>query len=128
MQLTIKDVESFVIFVEMKNEGRIVELLAESLKRQDRHAGILDRQTKILNGQTKILNGHTEILTQHTDILTQHTDILTQHTDLLNQNTNVVQRLVRSVEGLAQTFGPKFAQIQDHETRITRLENRFLKE
>lgn len=113
MQLTIILVKSFIIFIEMRSEDRIVELLAESLKRQDQH--------------TEILQQHTNILTEHTSILTEHTSILTEHTGILNQVSTVLVRLVRAVENLTHAFDTKFTQVQDHETRISRLENRFLK-
>ncbi len=97
----------------MKNEDRIVELLAESLKRQDQRAEILNRQTNIL--------------TEHTNILTEHTNILTEHTGILNQVSHILSRLVKSVNNLTDTFSARFTQVQDHEARITRLEKKIPK-
>ena len=99
MQLTIILVKSFITFIEMKNEDRIVELLAESLKRQNRQA----------------------------EILQQHTNILTEHTGILNQVSTMLGRLVERMENFTDSINSKFNQVQDHETRITRLENKFLK-
>lgn len=69
----------------MKNEDRIVALLAESLKRQD------------------------------------------HHTELLNNQSSMLGRVVAAVDNLAEVFNAKFTQVQNHETRITRLENKFIK-
>lgn len=52
----------------MKKKDRIVELLAESLKRQDRQEDILNGHTKILselvNGQIELVKGQRELIDQ----------------------------------------------------------------
>ena len=64
----------------MKNEERIVELLAESLKRQDQQADILTRLVAIVSEQGK---------------------------DLQDQKV-LLQKVVSSIEHMADIFEAKF--------------------
>ncbi|MDE0472247.1 MAG: hypothetical protein OXH57_09930 [Ekhidna sp.] len=81
----------------MKNEERIVELLAESLKRQDQQADILTRLVAIVSEQGK---------------------------DLQDQKV-LLQKVVSSIEHMADIFESKFIQVNEHEKRITRLEDKL---
>ena len=95
----------------MKNENKIVELLAETLRKQDKqeellqmHATLLQNQGKLLQNQGKILEGHTVLL----------------------------ERLVESQEGLRSDFHKMndhlLTRIDQTDERIKRLEDRDAKD
>ncbi len=67
----------------MKNEDRIVELLAESLQRLDR---MVERQDR------------------HEDIIIEQTKILREHTDIIKEQTKALNRLNESVGELRTDF------------------------
>ncbi|MEM6523965.1 MAG: hypothetical protein AAGF85_04790 [Bacteroidota bacterium] len=90
----------------MKNEDKIVELLAESLKRQDQMAEILRDQTLKLSKQS-------DILTQQDAKLDTVVDVIKDLAEAVKHNTNVVEKVVS-----------KFDMLNDHERRIAALERR----
>lgn len=52
----------------MKNEDRIVELLAESLRKQDRHEEILKQ---LVDGQLALLDSHKKLETGQRDLINE---------------------------------------------------------
>lgn len=89
----------------MKNEDKIIEILAESLKKQDQMAEILKGQAKTLSKQSEILNEQGGKLDTVVDVI--------KDLAFVKHNTNVVEKVVI-----------KFDMLSDHERRITALERR----
>ena len=79
-------------FKKMKNEDKIVELLAETLRKQDRQEELLQMHTKLLQNQGNILQNQGNILDRHTSILDRHTSILDRHTSILERHTSLMER------------------------------------
>lgn len=71
----------------MQNEGRIVELLAEMLIRQDI---FIDELRNVKNE----LVGVNQRLDEHSTILKEHSGILTRHEQLLKRNDRQTERIL----------------------------------
>lgn len=71
----------------MQNEGRIVELLAEMLIKQD---VFIDELRNVKNE----LVGVNQRLDEHSSILKEHSEILTRHEQLLQRNDRQTERIL----------------------------------
>ena len=94
----------------MKNEDRIVELLAESLRIQDRHSEILTRQG--------------EILIRHGELLEK---IIERQDRAEQQQREASERIIASVDALAdivKIWMERTKKLDDHEERIQKLERK----
>lgn len=78
----------------MQNEGRIVELLAEMLIKQDIFIAELRNVKNELVGVNQRLDEHSEILKEHSEILKEHSGILIRHERLLERNDHQTQRIL----------------------------------
>ncbi|GAB3950350.1 hypothetical protein GCM10028805_28200 [Spirosoma harenae] len=78
----------------MQNEGRIVELLAEMLIKQDIFIDELRNVKSELVGTNQRLDGHSAILKEHSEILKEHSEILTRHEHLLKRNDRQNERIL----------------------------------
>ena len=115
----------------MKNEDKIVEILTESLKKQD-------QQSELMGKQNKILSKHSEILDKHSEILSKHSELLGRLVESDEKQTLVLEQLVIRVEALnGKVDGPRsdFIKLFDFlqtkqdklEDRVKRLEDGFFK-
>lgn len=77
----------------MQNEGRIVELLAEMLIKQDIFIDELRNVKNELVGVNQRLASLEEGQNRHESILREHTEILTRHERLLERNDYQTQRI-----------------------------------
>lgn len=87
----------------MKNEERIVELLAESLRVQDRHSELLVQQGKLL-----------EKVVEHQERAEK-------------QQKEVSERIIASVDALAdivKVWMERTKKLDDHEDRLQKLERK----
>lgn len=111
----------------MKNDDRIVELLAESLKRQDQQADILNQLIKRQDQQADILNE----LIKRQDRLENAIITVVDEVKSLNKKTEDngkhMKAMIGAVNSMADMFNLKFTQVNEHEKRITRLEDHLLK-
>ena len=85
----------------MKNESRIVELLAESLKRQDQHS---------------------ELLKQHSELLGT---LINRQEQAEKQQKASTERIIASVDALTdivKIWMERTKKLDDHEKRISALE------
>jgi len=82
----------------MRNEDRIVELLAESLVRQDK---MLERQNRF-------------------------EEILLESLERLTNQEKLLGKVVSSINELTDVFKTKFDQVNGHEKRIRRLEDKII--
>ena len=78
----------------MQNEGRIVELLAEMLIRQDIFIDELRNVKNELVGVKDELVGVNQRLDEHSTILKEHSGILTRHEQLLKRNDRQTERIL----------------------------------
>ncbi|GAB2578433.1 hypothetical protein [Spirosoma areae] len=93
----------------MKNEDRIVELLAEMLVKQDvfidelrnvknEVSGVKSELVGVnqrLDEHSTLLKEHSEILKEHSEILKEHSEILTRHERLLERNDAMTERILK---------------------------------
>ena len=77
----------------MQNEGRIVELLAEMLIKQNIFIDELRNVKNELIGVKGELVGVNQRLDEHSVILREHSKILTRHERLLQRNDSMTQRI-----------------------------------
>ena len=87
----------------MKNEDRIVELLAESLKKQDQHSELLKQHSKLLGA------------------------MIDRQEQAESQQRASTERIIASVNALAdivKTWMERTKRIDNHEERISALEQR----
>lgn len=77
----------------MQNEGRIVELLAEMLIKQDIFIDELRNVKNELIGVNQRLASLEAGQNRHESILKEHTEILTRHERLLERNDHQTQRI-----------------------------------
>ena len=101
----------------MKNEDRIVELLAESLKIQDRHSELLTHQGEILTRQGEILIRHGELLEK----------IIERQDRAEQQQREASERIIASVDALTdivKIWMERTKKLDDHEERIRKLERK----
>ena len=87
----------------MKNEDRIVELLAESLKRQDQHSELLKQHSKLLG------------------------TLIDRQERAEKQQKASTERIIASVDALAdivKIWMERTKRIDNHEERISALEQR----
>ena len=133
-------------FKKMKNEDKIVELLAETLRKQDRQEELLQMHTKLLQNQGSILQNQGNILDRHTSILERHTSLMERQGDILERQGDILERheaqLKKLVEGQDVMAGElkglrsDFHKMNDHlltrldqtDERIKRLEDRDAKD
>jgi len=78
----------------MQNEGRIVELLAEMLIKQDIFIDELRNVKNELVGVKGELVGVNQRLDEHSVILREHSEILTRHERLLKRNDTMTERIL----------------------------------
>lgn len=83
----------------MQNEGRIVELLAEMLIRQDIFIDELRNVKNELVGVKSELVGVNQRLDEHSGMLKEHTEILTRHERLLQRNDTMTERILKLLSG-----------------------------
>lgn len=79
----------------MKNEGRIVELLAEMLIKQDVFIDELRNVKNEVAGVRNELVGVNQRLDEHSTILKEHAEILTRHERLLQRNDAMTERILK---------------------------------
>lgn len=94
----------------MKNEDRIVELLAESLKGQDQQRALLKQHSKLLEQHSKLLGA-----------------MIDRQEQAESQQKASTERIIASVNALAdivKTWMERTKRIDDHEERISALEQR----
>jgi len=82
----------------MKNEDKIVELLSEQIKKQDSQEVLLAKQGELLT-------------------------MVVEKQDLQEE---LLKKVVSGLTDLTNIFETKFNQVNNHETRITRLEDRIV--
>jgi len=111
----------------MKNEDRIVELLAESLKRQDQQAEILNELVKRQDQQAEILTQLVKRQDRAEDALLTVVDELKSLNSKTAENKDYLLRAISSIDSMADVFNTKFTQVSEHEQRITRLEDHILR-
>jgi archaellum component FlaC len=128
----------------MKNEDRIVELLAESLIKQDQQTGLLGKIVDVLvrfgNGFNKI----TDILGTMSDTLIsmdnrlgsmdgklasmdQRLDSMDQKMGSMDNRMGSMDRHMELHHSLLEKIDGKLDFVQGHERRITRLEDKIFK-
>ncbi|WP_299459167.1 hypothetical protein [uncultured Microscilla sp.] len=87
----------------MKNEEKILELLAESLKKLDQNSKMLDKQGKTLDKHSKILDKHSTQIQRLVDVQVTQTDIMRGMAIDIHElkNTNVsITELEKRVDAL----------------------------
>ena len=85
---------SIYICFKVKNEDKIVEILAESLKKQDQMAEILRGQAKTLWGESEILSKQSTMLMEQGEKLDTVVDVIKDMAEAVRHNTNVVEKVV----------------------------------
>ncbi len=104
----------------MKNEDKIVELLAESLKKFDR----LSDQMETLTSRVDNISDRVDNLTSRVDNLTSRVDNLTDHVD---ERLNKVEREIVKLNLISAENSRSLIKLADTYDRITRLEKAVFK-
>lgn len=108
----------------MKNEERIIEILAESLRKQDRQEELL---TKLVESHLK----QGETMEKHGAILERQGALIEKQGVILEKQSGILGKLLEGQERLTS----EFHRMNDHlltkqdkmEDRIVRLENKVFK-
>ena len=105
----------------MKNQSRIEEILAESLKRLDQHSELLTNQTQILTNQGTLLEKLVEGQLMNTAAIRELQGEVGGLKDEVNKLNKKFDKFVDFCTSHTLT------QLRDHEERIRRIENDKLK-
>ncbi|GAB4243444.1 MAG: hypothetical protein Tsb0034_21280 [Ekhidna sp.] len=98
----------------MKNEDRIVELLSESLKTQDRQADLLAKQSELLIQ-------HGQLLIEQSKKIDAQGGKLDTLVEVTKDMSGAIHHLTNSVESMLK----KFDTIDDHEKRLRKVERKL---
>ena len=111
----------------MKNQSRIEEILAESLKRLDQHSELLTNQTKILTNQgvllEKLVEGQLKNTAAIREVQAEVGGLKNEVGGLRGEIVQLNSKLDRFVDFFTSNT---LTQLQDQEKRIRRLEDKLL--
>jgi len=115
----------------MKNEERIIEILAESLRKQDRQEELLTKLVESHLKQGETMEKHGTILERQGSLIEKQGVILEKQSGILEKQSGILGKLLEGQERLTT----EFHRMNDHlltkqekmEDRIVRLENKVFK-